>query len=313
MTDWKLGHGWRPEAPDAQDLTHDHEHIVTHLTRIGLSRLLARKLLRRDEWRMPSKIDLQQWVPQPKFQGGFNTCNAHVVGALLQYFEQKAFGRSVEPSRLFLYKVTKNFLQEDGDPGVYIRQTMGTLKLIGVPPEKYWPYLEIGTLKNPNREDPRLEEEPTAFCYSLAADYQAISYYRLDQPDSTEDPDELLHRVKAHLLAQIPCTLGFPLYASIKQALEGGKVPYPAEGESQVGNHAVVAIGYDDDLVVTNADDASVTTKGALRILNSWSTEWGDEGFGWLPYEFVLRGRTQDYWTLVKSDWVDTGNFQIDL
>src|SRR6185295_19104498 len=72
--------------------------------------------------RMPAKVDLSQWAGPVQFQGGFNTCNAHVVAGLVTYFEKKAHGNDIAPSRLFLYKVAKNFLQQNDDSsGVYIR------------------------------------------------------------------------------------------------------------------------------------------------------------------------------------------------
>ena len=40
--------------------------------------------------------------------------------------------------------------------------------------------------------------------------------------------------------------------------------------------HALVITGYDDN-------------KNCFRFMNSWSTEWGDGGFGWIEYNFFLR------------------------
>jgi C1A family cysteine protease len=296
-----LGTGWAPEPPDARDYTAAQARLAGDLARPAIARLL------RGRRRLPPQVDLRQWAGPVYFQGGFNTCNAHVVAGLVAYFENKAHGSEVPPSRLFLYKVAKNFLQSDSDTGVYIRQTMGVLKLIGVPPERYWPYPDPGTMAAPRSSDPLLATEPTAFCYAVAADYQAVSYYRLDT--AGQQPADLLRLAKAHLAAQVPFAFGFPLFHSITEAQTTGRIPYPAGPAPTLATHAVIAIGYDDELEI--AGDGAEPTRGALRIKNSWSEEWGEGGYGWLPYEFVLQRRCRDFWTLTKAEWTDTGQFEL--
>src|SRR6185503_12776828 len=299
----RFGTGWIPEPPDERDFTASHRPLAGMLEKLAVGRLMRKK-------RLPAKVDLSEWAGPVQFQGGFNTCNAHVVAGLVTYFEKKAHGMDIAPSRLFLYKVAKNFLQQDAsNAGVYIRQVMGVLKLIGVPPEKYWPYPDPGTFSEPHTTDPLLDAEPTAFCYAIANDYRAIVYYRLDEPN--QKPEDLLRLAKAHLAAQVPFAFGFPLYALIKEAKTMGMIPYPSPPQPNLGNHAVVAIGYDDDMVVGQGIDGAAVTRGAIRIKNSWSDGWGDKGYGWIPYDYVLQGHTRDFWTLLRSEWVDTGAFQL--
>lgn len=295
-----LGTGWMPDPPDARDLTPAHPRMKAELGRLGILRLLQRPK------RIPPRVDLRQWAGPVYFQGGFDTCAAHVVAGLLAYFENKARGREVAASRLFLYKVAKNFLQTTDDTGVYIRQVMGVLKLIGAPPERYWPYPDPGTYTQPRTSDPLLAAEPSAFCYAVAADYQAVTYYRLDQEGV--DPSRLLRLARAHLASQVPFAFGFPLFPSILGAKTTGLVPAPAAGEQSVANHAVIAVGYDDSLQIGEGPTA---TTGALLFKNSWSDAWGQQGYGWLPYEYILQGRTRDFWTLTRAEWTDTGAFQL--
>jgi C1A family cysteine protease len=297
----RLGTGWSPDPVDPRDLTAHHDQVRDAMKKVGLRRL------ERGRRRLPPKVDLSEWAGPVYFQGGFNTCNSHVVAGLVTYFENRAFGKSLAPSRLFLYKVARNLLQTTDDAGVYIRQVMGVLKLFGVPPERYWPYPDPGTMTQPRSSDPLLDAEPSAFCYAVADDYQAISYYRLDEPN--QDPGDLLRLAKAHLAAKISFTLGFPLYRSILGAKTTGRIPYPAAPEKPLSTHAVLAMGYDDAVEI--AGDGAMNTTGAFLIKNSWSEDWGEKGYGWLPYQFLLEGHCRDFWTLTQAEWVDTGCFEL--
>ena len=185
-----------------------------------------------------------------------------------------------------------------GDTGAYIRLTMGAMVLFGVPPEEYWPY-----------QIEEFDREPGAFCYAFAQSYQAISYYRLDPPGTGRE--ELLGRIKTNLAAGLPSMFGFSVYSSISQAEDDGRIPFPAQGERLRGGHAVAAVGYDDALEIPNDSPGGPRTTGALLVRNSWGAGWGDEGYGWLPYEYVLRGLAVDWWSLLKNEWIDTGQFKV--
>ena len=119
----------------------------------------------------------------------------------------------------------------------------------------------------------------------------------------------LLQKIKARLARNIPLVFGFTVFNSISQATNTGKIPVPCPRDRVVGGHAVMAVGYDDQMEIMNDNCERGKSKGALIIRNSWGTNWGSDGYGYLPYDYVLNGLAIDWWSLMKAEWVDLGVF----
>lgn len=288
----KRGLGWIPDHPDIRDYTRETQTIRSSFPGQGDSSL------KRSGTRRPKAVDLRSWCPPVEDQGSLGSCTSHAGVGLIEYYERRAFGRHVEASRLFLYKTTRNLMRVDGDTGACLRTTMGAMVLFGVPPEEHWPY----TL-----DRDRFDREPPAFCYAFAQSFQTVKYYRHD-PAGT-GPVEILERVKEGLGLGHPAMFGFTVYSSIGQADTTGRIPMPGPRERIEGGHAIVAVGYDDGMKIANAESAGQLAEGALLVRNSWGTGWGERGYGWLPYDYILRGIAEDFWSVTKKEWIDTGQF----
>lgn len=295
------GMGWLRDYPDFRDSTPELAHVSPKLQALGqkdsIKTMLKKVGVAEPSKALPGTVDLKAWCSPIEDQGALGSCTANAGVGLVEYFERRATGKHLDASRLFLYKTTRDFLHWTGDTGAFLRNTMGALVLFGVPPEEFWPY-KIADF----------DKEPSAFCYAFAQSFQAISYYRLDPSGTT--PSVLLDRIKTYLAAGLPSMFGFTVYSSYTQANATGKLPLPTAGEKIVGGHAIDAVGYDDGMKIKNANPGAVETTGALLIRNSWGTGWGAAGYGWLPYDYVLKGLAVDWWSLLKNEWVDTGNFK---
>jgi C1A family cysteine protease len=271
------GLGWLPDPPDHRDLKADSKEGFQRLQgRVQEMAQAAPEAFQPDALARRKAVDLRKYCSPVENQGDIGSCTAHSVCGLVEYLQRTIYGEHLDASRLFLYKATRSFLGWTGDTGAFVRSTIKALRLFGVPPEDYYPYATA-----------RYDEDPPAFAFAFAGNYKAIEYYRLDGLD----------RLKDSLAKGVPFAFGFTCYQSLfgDDVRRTGNIPFPGPKEQEVGGHAVMAVGYDD-------------AKGCLLIRNSWGTEWGDEGYGSLPYEYVTRGIAQDYWALTRIDVVPIGD-----
>jgi C1A family cysteine protease len=312
MNDAYRSFGWIPDYPDFRDYTEGSASIREVLlpTRLPMGRAVpgqggakAAKAVsaagKTKPGGLPASADLRAWCSPVEDQRKLGSCTANAGVGVIEYYERKAFGRHIDASRLFLYKVTRNLMKQKGDTGAYLRRTMGAMVLFGVPPEEYWPYTD---------DEEKFDKEPPAFCYAFAQSYKTLQYYRHD-PRGTM-PGAILERVKTYLAAGHPAMFGFTVYSSIETADKRGAIPFPGPSERILGGHAVAAVGYDDRIKIANASRGGECA-GALLIRNSWGSGWGDSGYGWLPYEYLLKGLAEDFWSVLKKEWVDTGAFNV--
>jgi len=302
-TELNHGLGWLPDVPSCKDYTENTPLVASLLEKtavkstgaVSSSSSSAAGATAGAAPALSPTVDLRAFFSPIEDQGHLGSCTANAAVGLVEYFERRAFGHHIDASRLFVYKTERDLLGWTGDTGAYLRTAMEALTLFGAPPERYWPYDP-----RPAATNPRYDVEPTAFCYAFAQNYQAINYVRLDPPTIT--PTQVLNNIRSYLAAGFPSMFGFPVYDEFERPNSLGQIAYPSASSHLYGGHAIVAVGYDDNMMI-GAD------KGALLVRNSWGTTWGLSGYGWLSNKYVTQGLAVDWWTLIQEKWVDTGKF----
>jgi len=271
----KRSFGWRRDLPDPRDFTLGHPDVHKILVR---SAPFLRALSSR-----PASKDLSEYCSPIEDQEELGSCTANAGVGLLEWSQRRVYNKYLDMSRLFLYKVSRKLAGIRGDEGCYIRTTIQAMLMLGVPPEKLWPY-KIADF----------DKEPDPFIYALAGDYKAYNYYRLAPVAGTGQTQ--LEVLLQHLAGGLPFMFGFSVFSSIS---DDSWIPEPTPADSVEGGHAVMCVGYDD-------------TKKALRIRNSWGTSWGERGYGWLPYSYIEKGYADDFWAVIKANFIDTDLFRVE-
>jgi C1A family cysteine protease len=289
--------GWYPDMRDHRDYTLGHGDVKAalegasqeHLRLLGLDRAAGEQVTPGGH-ALPAKVDLRSRFAQLGVdnQKNLGSCTAQAVSSLVEYLCLQGTGEQVDMSRLFIYKLTRRLLGWTGDTGAFIRATIKAMVTFGAPPENCWPY-DVSTFDN----------EPDAFQYSYANNYKSQVYARLDS-SGAPDGKAVLNNVKRCLAAGFPVAFGFSVYGSIPR---GPDFPFPKGSDRLLGGHAVLAVGYDDN---RPAKGPKGTANGALIIRNSWGPAWGEGGYGYLPYQYVLDRLATDFWTIFKQGWVPT-------
>jgi C1A family cysteine protease len=271
------GLGWSPSLPDFRDFSPfspPADEMLAQLRDSGAG-----------EPSRATSVDLREYFVGVDDQLQLNASAAHACTGLVQYFERRANGRLLRPSRLFVYQNTMKLAGARGDCGADLRTSLKAMIRCGAPPERYWPY-----------EADRLAAAPEAFLFTFLEPYRQIRYVRLDSRKSTGVQN--LQVIKAFLAAGFPSAFGFGVPDSLT---DDGDIPYRPTFDSLLGGQALLAVGYDDRWLRGS--------RGALLVRSSWGEAWGEDGYGWLPYAYVEEQLATDFWTLVHPGWIASGEF----
>lgn len=257
----KRSYGWRKDTYNEQVLAARPE-MKTFKTFIKHPLLESIKM-----------IDLRSKFPPVYDQGQLGSCVFNACDGAYGFEMMKQGEPYVSMSRLFMYYNTR--VAEgtvDQDSGAEIKDAVYQIGSYddahGTCTEELWPY-----------DITKFTVKPTDECYTNAKFHHVVKAERIQQ-DLTD--------LKQSLLDGYPVIFGFQVYESFESetVAKTGKMPMPAPGEKLLGGHGVVLAGFDD-------------TQSVFIVRNSWGTNWGDAGYFYMPYDFIVKpDYASDFWSI---------------
>lgn len=267
------GVDWRPDLPDPRDYTPSSETVVGLLSALRGMR------------RLPERVDWREYFPPAEATVPAQASVADACVQSVRYFARRSSGRILDPSRRFVHQAAQRLLGATGPCGSELRTTWKAIARFGVAARRHWPDATAN------------DAEPDAFVYASADRLQPLCYVRLD--DRGQPGDANLKTIKGFLAAGFVVAFGFSLFGA---AAAESEIAFPTVFDSAQSGLAAVAVGYDDSRRMRSG-------KGTLLIRMPWGVAWGEHGYGWLPYAYVRERLALDFWTLLKSEWLDSGEF----
>ena len=207
---------------------------------------------------LPPSADLSKRMLPPGTQGTQSSCVAWAVGYSAESYYTNAVESNTGRSRFtgspaFIY----NQLTPDKyscKSGTVVTDALALLRQQGIPSMSEFPY----------RED-SCSAMPTAEVREFASRHRIHDFHRIQSRD--------IEAVKSQVYSGHPVIFAMKVPQSFLD--HRGSVVYRDMNSSAFEGHAMVVVGYDDN-------------KSAFRVINSWGSWWGDNGYAWVDYQTTM-------------------------
>ena len=201
-------------------------------------------------------------------QGNLGSCTANSLAYCFDYCRlTQGLPLLNTPSRLFIYYNERNYEGTTGsDHGAQIYDGVKVLNEIGVCSSTLWPYITSKYATRPNPQN----------CYSQASQNIALTFNAVSQS---------LDHIKAVIRSGYPIEFGFKVFDFFETSFMANTgmlvcPQNPVDMSTNLGGHAVVMVGYDDNIQTLNG-------WGVFIVRNSWGNSWGEGGYFFMPYQYL--------------------------
>ena len=172
---------------------------------------------------------------------------------------------------------------ENCNCGSYIKDALDVVTAYGVKKTALNPLLDCGN--QINKSNLRTMSEMTSL-YSIDEYYNLFAYEKIKGEWYVTYN---IHDFKNALSQNYPIVTGIDVDNSFGEL--GSSNPKYSASENSIEGHAVTIVGYDDDKY-----------GGSFRIMNSYGSDWGDDGFFWMTYEDYFNSSERAY-ILFNDSW----------
>ncbi|RPJ07165.1 MAG: hypothetical protein EHM28_08100 [Spirochaetaceae bacterium] len=204
---------------------------------------------------LAADVDLSPMLPAPGNQGMIGSCTAWTTAyACKSYQENAERGWGVADNKhIFSPSYIYNQINNGSDSGAALEDAVMVVIKSGCATLDSMPYTQD------------LRVQPSLAAKTEAANYKAVSFARVDATNPAA--------VKEKLNSGHPVLIGMMVYENF-QTYTGGV--YSSIKGNLIGGHAMCVVGYDEG-------------KHAFKIINSWSTAWGEGGYAWIHYDIFVK------------------------
>lgn len=211
---------------------------------------------------IPSRASLLKYAPTRKNQGQQGSCvgwaSAYAARTILEAYTTGQNPDDIAFSPSFLY----NQIALQGCNGSYTSEALEKMKRDGLLAFSKFPY-------NQNS----CSAKPSASQLSEARNFRIRGYNRLTLTGGNYDVD--IEAIKQNIAQGAPVVIAVKVPPSFNYVDNDRWQPDRNEANNvrNYGGHAMCLIGYDEN-----------KNGGSFQIMNSWGSDWGQDGVTWVSY-----------------------------